>query len=531
MSLRKGLLMAILLVLAAAYVLRLDRQTDLNDHTTVTAQKSLRVFPDISEPEVTSIRVIQANQTFAVSKQKDDSRRLWRLDRPLDAPASSHTMERIVHLLVSLESGNIIAAKDVEEDQSVYGLAPPELFLTVLGSFGERKMSFGKKHPVSGRRYLQPENDGRIFLIDEALFDMLSKPSDSLRERHPGTFEPGEVQTIITLNPEAKPMVFRRMHEEAEGIDHWQLQSDSKEWVADADVIHRELTELAGLEAKEFVDNAAENLMLLGLSQPKLTIRLTLSPDASGKPRDMLFQIGQGMGIEKDEANAAALRQMYYMKLSGEPWVYRFDKAFFRDWLQPAEHFLDRTPFDDLSGEDFSGVRIEHSAAGQNSEFVLERSTDERGISQWKVAQGGERVPAVGVDQWLEHFFTLKVISYPALGDAARATYGFDTPMLKITLEPLVEDSAEGETPAKEPAAKEGKETAEQEADEPAVTRKTLIIGNVVEQVETDQKAQGASVSPRYGGIVDGSGQPIPVLLSGVTVEELQKSAAYFSKK
>ena len=67
-----------------------------------------------------------------------------------------------------------IKGEEVDDDQSVYGLLPPELVLTVQGSFGKRVVSFGKVS-ISGKRYAQAEGDQGIYLVTDSIFKALKR--------------------------------------------------------------------------------------------------------------------------------------------------------------------------------------------------------------------------------------------------------------------------------------------------------------------------------------------------------------------
>ena len=308
------------------------------------------IFSEFSLDSLESISIVHADGSYTLVKGGKvgligDMANAWVLKHPLGAKVDSYFLQNIIPQVLNFSHANAISKEDVLEDQSLYGLAPPDMVLTFEGVGRKKVVSFGKKNPVSGRRYLQVERDASIYLVPEALFLALKKSPEEIRDYYPVKFETSDISIIAMIIKGVPPFLFRLSKNKKEASSSWVLESEGKKYVADSALVLKMLKEISSLRVENFESENPEALSMYGLLDPLMIINLTVGKK-DGKTEDILLQIGRGVGLEvgeneKGEAMPIA-SDVYYLKLAGEAAVYRIPRIFPMTWKKGVEFFVSK---------------------------------------------------------------------------------------------------------------------------------------------------------------------------------------------
>ncbi|MCB0323573.1 MAG: DUF4340 domain-containing protein [Bdellovibrionales bacterium] len=369
----------------------------------------------------------------------DEDGRQWVLRDPLGAPAEQDAVEALLAVLQHLQAHNAVSVSDPERDESAFGLMPPELVLRIEGTFGERVLSFGRKHEVTGRRYVQPEGAGKVFLIDESDYKKVAEARDQLRSKRPLSFDPRDVVSVLVLDPYKDPLQISRVQaENGASAAGWEMVVDGERLEADTHLVERELELLTHIEVERFIAPGELPLQAFGLHLPRLILQLRLA-----KPRlpgvewsdatNIILHFAEGPALKlpsPDEGDASRELNLYYFRQVGDPWIYPIARPIYRGWLQPAPHFRVRRPFERLSLPAVRAVEMVHAQRGRIS---ISRS-GESWQADTRSADSRQPLKNAVVTTWLESLSRLHVLSYLSKATATAERLGLTEPWLHVTV-------------------------------------------------------------------------------------------------
>ena len=286
-------------------------------------QATNKIFENINTENINKITFIAAENTVKLKKQEQN----WEIIQPVPAAVNKEFISLFDKFISELTPESVIDANEVEAEQSIYGLIPPEMLLIIEGSFGKEVISFGKHVDFASARYLQKEKDNKIYLIKEDLFTLLNLDLNSIRSSHPIEFETDSVQSIAVLPDQQPAFVIKK------NLSSWVLESVGLLFEVDRQLFQSALEKLAKLEVVEFRDQEISHLELFGLDRPILTIRILLTSKGNSRVLDLIF--GKGIGKEP----------FYYLREVGKTSVYRIFRAAMSDWIREIDFFRYRQLF------------------------------------------------------------------------------------------------------------------------------------------------------------------------------------------
>lgn len=174
------------------------------------APRLLRIGP----ADAVEVVLESANGRVRLVRHDQDE---WRLTEPAIAEADP---ERVAALLDRVAGAEVDRkAGDASEDESRFGLAPPEATLVVDASDGttRERIRLGARSPVSEHRYVELEN-GAIVLVDPGLAGALEVDADWFRQRRP-----------IPIPQE----LIERVRLEIRGFAPFEMHRDGDDWRLD----------------------------------------------------------------------------------------------------------------------------------------------------------------------------------------------------------------------------------------------------------------------------------------------------------
>lgn len=452
MTRTKALFMAFLLAVCVGYIIRFELPRETGPAEPVQE----RVFSGLTPEAVQRISVVSPQGAFTVERRgfvaaegqgtaKDapvDAP--WTLRNPDYALADQALTAKLLKSALATTIQNALAAGEQDPDTAIYGLNPPEGVFTLEGRFGKRVISFGKKIPVSGRRYAQPEGDPRIYVVaDEAATELLIAP-EAVREGQLFRFDPNDVEHVILQRPDAELTVLNR-----KDALSWTIEEGNLQFAADAELAIRTLRAFSKAKVKHFIDDPAAGAAMYGLKTPRLIVRIQLREGAPTPSAVQLRQlVPEGERVTKEENNEFAVLigegalnsaagssgdspsagGQFYARISGVPTVFGFDRPFYTDLLQPVEHFRPRHPFANL--EPSAVQRLKVTAANG---AVTEYSHD---AGMWRVARAadGTRQLSDRIDEWLKGLPAVSVIDYHNISEVSKPETGLVNPQWTIEL-------------------------------------------------------------------------------------------------
>jgi hypothetical protein len=497
----KALCMALFIAVLVLVLVRFDKDKPQD----LASTEPISIVSGISPHEVQEVSLIGALGILKM-KRSDDSTS-WVLKEPEGAAVDPDFALLMLESIFALHPENIIDPKEVSQDQSIYGLTPPELVLRIKGEFGSRVLSFGKRNLISGGRYAQAEGDAAIYLVEEEHFTVLNKSPSEVRQRSILQVKPENIESVVARGSNFQAFILKKEQKTKQDVPSWFLTVDGRQFRADGDAVRKALLNLVSAEAQEFVDGAGDKLPFYGLAKPLVTLRLGISSESPSEKlvAPIVTMFGKGLGKNISEVANGELGSAYYQKLANDPWVYRVERKTLASWLQGAQQFRDRVPFALISEPDIQSISIK--CEGKEYRFQRESldakwESDQREKNS-KDFQAFDAAPGT-LNEWLEKMFSLRVLTY----DDGASKQVTSQPFLEISFTLFKSDAN--------------------------ISSGRLIIGNQLQG--TGLSDQNLASSPRHALIElsfeqqAGMEEASQVVLSGDIVDRLHVAPNFFTK-
>lgn len=381
------------------------------------------------------------------------------LRRPEGAPVDKERLDAAIAALNGLTYQSEIPAAQAEEELESFALQPPKLVLTAEDSLGKIVLSFGDRHPLSGRRYIMREDTGTVLIAEDTAFNILNVPADELRDKRPLRFDPARVRAATISLRNGQTIVVQWI---ADGL--WSLTHEGARREADTEAVLEMLRAIGEVRVRRFVDETPETLGFFGLTVPRAVIGLfldssPLAADGAAAPGDsavegkrIVLQVGEGVGsnlvpmaepVAQSSGEAvtepippdSSPKLSGYIKVRGIPTIYELMKSAPAQLFQGPEQYWHRRPCDQLGTPPLSKVVLRAGTAALSAEASG---------SGWK-GEGKELGEPVAAELagLVGELRDLKVISYLQPGEV-RPEMGLDGPGAEIELWPTAAPGGPG---------------------------------------------------------------------------------------
>ncbi len=474
MNLAKTLLMSLLLIAGGAYIYVYELSPSEESET----EKPL--FPDVSDESIQKLTLAGAEESFSLERIDGN----WQLTEPLKAAADPAAVDNIVYALDSMLVRNSIENSG-EEALAGFGLAEPELSVEFTAGATTRKISFGKQHPFSGRRYARLNGEGPVLLIDESSYQSLKKRRFDVRDKQIVSLKPEEISKLTLQRRLIGEMQLER---KGEG---WEVSAFGDQRIADTELVERIVKSVSGIRANEFVDEPGEDLARFGLDDPVVVVEL--GKEGGEKPA-VTLKIGE-VGSGPDE------RKMYVQR-DDSARVYGVGKRFYSKLLQPAHYYRDSTPFDEIDVGKIKSVQIE-SLDDPLSSFTIRTGTIPGAGTVWGVVDFSGRPDVADEKSVLD--FLEALLHMRALYLSPEERRGMKGSLMPVKSFDIIFVGDSGED----------------------LSYRLLVAG----EIESAQAAsqENSAPAPRYGTLKLGvNDDAVPVILRGERWERLNKSREDF---
>ncbi len=469
MSLRKTIMLAIVLVIVAVFTFRSELPRiefeKIKDMPFSTAGKQGIKSVKIDR-QGTSFELINLAPSLKKVEEDEGTEKngpevkveagKWKIAGLDSAEVDAAAINTLLSSLSGLKTGAPLAKDEVGTDLGVYGLSAPEASVKVEslkeGGVDSLELSFGKKNSYLNKRYLKvskmgDETGAGLYLVTEGLFSAVSKGQSDYRKRNPIEIQDSDLRRI-SLERDGKKIVVERVLDidEAAGESVWKIVEPSNLRGNEKEV--GELVKnLRNLKAKDFFDGEQGKPESFGLTDKSSSIKLEYKEALKRDPLVIKVAVTKA-GVDKETAA--------YFQISSEPTVFSLAADPSEGLFKPIEAWREKRfisfPMASVSEVDVSGD-------GVNAIKLVKKDTD------WLV--NDKPADDSFVREYLNNISQLEASSYPK----ETIDYGFGKPSLKIsvTLTKTGKSSAASSEGGGKPEEAQGKHLE-------------LVIGKIVEK-------------------------------------------------
>ncbi|MFA6563259.1 MAG: DUF4340 domain-containing protein [Verrucomicrobiia bacterium] len=431
-----------ILMVDKSLLTKLDRKVDELRDKTVAEFSTLQANRLEIVQGKKSIEVVKASKPGAAATSAAD--KVWRIAQPLVARADQGKVDGLLDKLHGLQAESF--ATDKPADLTTYGLDQPQLELTVYTTEHEGAVTVqfgGAVKDDATKVYCKRKGSDTVLTIRGDALKDFSAPVNDLRDKKLADFNSDDARQIA-ISFASQPI---RLVKEK---DDWKL-TEPESIRAENDQVGNLLTQLTGLEAKEFVADVVADPAKYGLDRPYYSI--TVKKDAPPPPAPaMSAATSTNAPAVSATAKAAAStnvatattaiavpaakpelmtaielqfgkedkeKKLIYIKRADEPYIYAVESAVFEKLPKTALALRNRT----LIATEKSKVTKLSSQHGATT-ITIEKKDD-----KWKLAPGVQGVLDTNVvDDVLWAVTGLNAEKFISTSAADRPKFGLDKP-------------------------------------------------------------------------------------------------------
>lgn len=334
---------------------------------------------------------------------------VWRLTKPVDAPADDNAVKGIVNTLADAEVQKTL--DELPADLAPFGLDKPTVTAQVRLKDGSQppSVAVGKNTAIGGKAYVRKGDEKKLYLTASSIGFGLNKQPKDLRDKTLITFQDDAVTRVdIVDGPKTTTLVRKEK-------DAWTVEPGTQP--ADPTEVRSYLSSLRATRAADFPDDAPADLGKYGLTSPRLTVTVTTKKDDAETTHKLL--------LGSDAADAA--QKQVYAKCDDRPNVYAIGDWSVRSLGKAPEQFRDKTV---LAFE-----------PGRVGKLVLTRKAGEPVTLTRAEAGGwtlegadGKTLKADAISRYLDDLRDLRGADIAAEPPGNLARFGLDAPDLRISL-------------------------------------------------------------------------------------------------
>ncbi|MGR3318430.1 MAG: DUF4340 domain-containing protein [Candidatus Anammoxibacter sp.] len=437
----------------------------INDAVAMKLDFDLNGFRDkwIADIDIDAVSRIEIQRgvgdTIICTKDVD----LWWMSEPVRDRCDNKKLIEIIDSLRNLKADEEDFLADADSDPTKYGLVNPRYRVVLEQNGVKQGISFG--HQLDNKVYAKRDGEKSIFLVKDNIINDLAINPDFLRSRALVRFE----TAAGTLGVERIEINTRqtKISIEKTKLYDWQI-TEPVEVLADIDVIKEMIEEVKDLRILEFVTNKSDDLTKYGLEEPVYI--LSVYKKNIDKPTTIYF------------GNAIKDGNQCYVKRPDEAPIFSITSKGIYEKLSGGLFTLR-----DKLVSDFDKNLVNKVIVVRNGvTFDIEKNSKKE--SNWILREPVSGLPDDNlIDQMVQSVSFLKAEKYVATLPVNPGRFGFDNPVLKVTmLYKKIPGHASGVLDVVEPVAKD--ESAN-------MGSFTLLIGNKVANDE----------SSNYFGMVEGN--------------------------
>ncbi len=398
MSLRKALIMVVVLLALGAYVYFVEFAQEQEE----AEKKKLLAF---DREAVTEVALTYPDRAVHLKKEADGK---WRITQPIEVEADNPAVESLVTAIADAEIKRTL--EETPQDLSVYGLNAPVVKLQVTLKDGKTLplVSIGKDTPVGFSVYVQREGDPKILLAPQTFRIGMQKEVKDLRDRTVVAFADDEVKKVEIHGPD-KDIVLSKAD------TGWTMEKPLSVKADDTEV-RTFLSSLRAMRAQDFLEQPSPDLTELGLAPPQLSVSLVIGTDKAQKT--VLI------GGEKTDDQGGKQR---YIKRGEKDTLFLVGDGSLRDLEKTANDFRDKTVAR-FAQDQAAKIEVKRQ---DGDGFTLTRGADK----QWSIDKTlNGTLKHVALDQFVTDIDELRGFEIAADDPSDLNAYGLQEPLVTIAV-------------------------------------------------------------------------------------------------
>jgi len=345
---------------------------------------------------------------------------LWEMTKPVHDRANQALIGELLGRTRMLRKEAALDPKEVDKKAlKNFGVAKSKLRLEFEGRNAPPELLFGKETAVDGKVYLRLDGSDHVYIIEEALKELVSRKADEYRDRQIAEMDGAHVHRVVLKSAAGEMELVRES-------DLWQLrkplQTRAEERAA-IDLVGSILnTEIVG-----FAEEKGANLNTYGLNEPRATVSLW----SSNREEPLTIEIGAH--DPKAKATYARISTRGTVCLLPERveqlLALRPNNLRSQHLVRPVYDIIDRI-----------------TIAGKGEPFVLKRNREEWSLAAPATpAAPPKAIDAANVRRMVDALEKRPIVAFVADVAPDLAPYGLDKPQRRVTLSSYSsETTAEG---------------------------------------------------------------------------------------
>ena len=217
--------------------------------------------------DVKTISIVKGENTVLLKRSGAGA---WQMTAPVDAKGDSIAVSDFLSFLNSLNFTRVV--EESPKNLSSFGLDSPDLKLILSMNNGETKgIRVGDDHPMGNRVYLARLSGKRVLTADITK-NLLDRKVYDLRDKAIHDFKTPQINKIELIR-DKKTLTLKKNE------NSWQLIEEKTTAKGNESEITNLLHTIQTARIEQFVEEQPEELTSYGLSNPKLTVKLTTSKE------------------------------------------------------------------------------------------------------------------------------------------------------------------------------------------------------------------------------------------------------------
>ncbi|MBI5820791.1 MAG: DUF4340 domain-containing protein [Verrucomicrobia bacterium] len=434
-----------ILMVDKSLLAKLDRKVDELRDKTVAEFSTLQANRFEIVQGKKSIEVVKASKPGAAASPAD---KIWRIAQPIVVRADQGKVDGLLDKLHGLQAESFATDKAV--DLTTYGLDQPQLELTVYTTEHEGAITVqfgGAVKDDATKVYCRRKGSDTVLTVRSDALKDFNVPVNDMRDKKLADLNADDARQIA-ISFASQPI---RLAKEK---DDWKL-TEPETIQAENGEVSNLLTNLTGLEVKEFVADVVTDLAKYGLDRPYYT--LTVKKDAPPPPATPATtpvastnapavsaatnvvaaanKAAAGVAAAKSELVTAIELQfgkedkekkIIYVKRADEPYIYAVESSTFEKLPKTALALRNRTLIATEKSKVTKLTRQHGTVA-----ITIEKKDD-----KWKLAPGVQGVLDTNVvDDVLWAITGLNAEKFLSVSAADRAKFGLDKPAWTLSFD------------------------------------------------------------------------------------------------
>lgn len=222
------------------------------------AEEAAKKVFSLTKEDIIELKLKRGDKTIVCRKGDGN----WRLEKPVQAPADSATIEVVLNNLLGLSRERAVEGNPA--DLAPYGLKEPDIEIALKSNktkVVEQNLYLGDKNPTGSFLYVRQGNKPEVFLVPSNLEADLSKEVYDFRDKTVVSIDPQDIKKVEFIEDG------QQIRCELDQAKQWTIVEPIK-YRANEKKLKDFLDSVRDLKIKEFIEEDPEELTRYGLDHP-----------------------------------------------------------------------------------------------------------------------------------------------------------------------------------------------------------------------------------------------------------------------